>query len=166
MAWRLVLRLYVSFMPLFARFVRGFVGLLLLSVHFIVVWRLPALRLLCAAVSALCPVVFWRRFVFLHFCVINWSFPWLDGLFYVICLSLPLIAHFCDFLTFFFVRFVRCLSFFALFGDICVFFNVSFCRWFVSFCANLSSLLISVFAFFFCRWMLFVGGFRFYIFAL
>ena len=26
--------------------------------HFIVVWRLPALRLLCAAVSALCPVVF------------------------------------------------------------------------------------------------------------
>ena len=54
MAWRLV-----SFMPLFARFVRGFVGLLLLSVyHFIVVWRSPALRLLCAAVSALCPVVF------------------------------------------------------------------------------------------------------------
>ena len=32
MAWRLVLRWYVSFMPLFARFVRGFVGLLLLSV--------------------------------------------------------------------------------------------------------------------------------------
>ena len=31
-AWRLVLRWYVSFMPLFARFVRGFVGLLLLSV--------------------------------------------------------------------------------------------------------------------------------------
>ena len=26
--------------------------------HFIVVWRSPALRLLCAAVSALCPVVF------------------------------------------------------------------------------------------------------------
>ena len=34
--------------------------------HFIVVWRLPALRLLCAAVSALCPVVFDGV---LHFCV-------------------------------------------------------------------------------------------------
>jgi len=35
----------------------GFVCFLLLSIyHFIVVWRSPDLRLLCAAVSALCPV--------------------------------------------------------------------------------------------------------------
>ena len=54
------------------------------------------------------------RFVFFrHFRIINWGFPRLDGLFYVICLSLPLIAHFCVFFNVFFVRFVSCLSFFA-----------------------------------------------------
>ena len=59
-------------MPLFARFVRGFVGFLLLSIyHFIVVWRSPALRLLCAAVSALCPVVFDGV---LHFCADRFFF--------------------------------------------------------------------------------------------
>ena len=31
---------------------------------------------------------------FRHFRIINWGFPRLDGLFYVICLSLPLITHF------------------------------------------------------------------------
>ena len=41
------------------------------------------------------------------------SFACLDGLFYVICLSLPLIAHF--FLYAFFARFVSCLSFFYIF---------------------------------------------------
>ena len=55
-AWRLVLRWYVSFMPLFARFVRGFRCFSSFICHFIVVWRSPALRLLCAAVSVLCPV--------------------------------------------------------------------------------------------------------------
>ena len=35
--------------------------------HFIVVWRSPALRLLCAAVSALCPVVFDGGLHFLAF---------------------------------------------------------------------------------------------------
>ena len=50
--------------------------------------------------------------VFQHFCIINWGFPRLDGLFYVICLSLLLIAHFFCF----FVRFVSCLFFFALFA--------------------------------------------------
>ena len=38
------------------------------------------------------------------------SFACLDGLFYVICLSLLLIAHFFCF----FVRFVSCLSFFRI----------------------------------------------------
>ena len=57
-------------------------------------------------------VVCWR-FVFLHFRIINWGVPRLDGLFYVICLSLPLIAHFCVFFNVFFVCFVSCLSFFA-----------------------------------------------------
>ena len=36
--------------------------------HFIVVWRSPALRLLCAAVSALCPVVFDGGLFVQHFC--------------------------------------------------------------------------------------------------
>ena len=35
--------------------------------YFIVVWRSPALRLLCAAVSALCPVVFDGGLRFLAF---------------------------------------------------------------------------------------------------
>ena len=116
MAWRLVLRWYVSFMPLFARFVRGFVGLLLLSV----ILLLSGGRRLCV-----CCVRRFLRFVrlfltavcvFQRFCV-NWcfsycllSFACLDGLFYVICLSLLLIAHFFCF----FVRFVSCLSFFRI----------------------------------------------------
>jgi len=43
-------------LPLIARFVRGFRWFTSFICHFIVVWRSPALRLLCAAVSALCPV--------------------------------------------------------------------------------------------------------------
>ena len=136
-AWRLVLRWYVSFMPLFARFVRGFVGLLLLSV----ILLLSGGRRLCV-----CCVRRFLRFVrlfltavcvFQRFCV-NWCFSYcllifacldvffvrfesllvffshcllgfarLGGLFCVICLSLPLIAHF-------FVRFESCLSFFRI----------------------------------------------------
>ena len=110
-AWRLVLRWYVSFMPLFARFVRGFVGLLLLSV----ILLLSGGRRLCV-----CCVRRFLRFVrlfltavcvFQRFCV-NWCFSYcllsfarLGGLFCVICLSLPLIAHFfctlCELLVFF-----------------------------------------------------------------
>ena len=72
-AWRLVLRWYVSFMPLFARFVRGFVGLLLLSV----ILLLSGGRRLCV-----CCVRRFLRFVrlfltavcvFQRFCV-NWCF--------------------------------------------------------------------------------------------
>ena len=68
MAWRLVLRWYVSFMPLFARFVRGFVGFLLLSV----ILSLSGGRRLCV-----CCVRRFLRFVrlfltavcvFQHFC--------------------------------------------------------------------------------------------------
>ena len=57
---------------------------------------------------------FFVRFVsclsFFSHCLL--SFACLDGLFYVICLSLPLIAHF--FLYAFFARFVSCLSFFRI----------------------------------------------------
>ena len=35
-------------------------------------------------------MLFFLRFVFLHFRIINWGFPLFDGLFYVIYLSLPL----------------------------------------------------------------------------
>ena len=58
--------------------------------------------------------------VFQRFCV-NWcfsycllSFACLDGLFYLICLSLPLITHFLYFFDVFFVRFESCLSFFRI----------------------------------------------------
>ena len=85
MAWRLVLRWYVSFMPLFVRSVRGFVCLLLLSV----ILSLSGGCRLCV-----CCV---RRFTFFNISVLivafcHWllSFARLDGLFYVICLSLPL----------------------------------------------------------------------------
>ena len=57
--------------------------------HFIVVWRLPALRLLFAAVSALCPVVFggfWRSralfVLFAEFCVFFLMFLFVVGLFF------------------------------------------------------------------------------------
>lgn len=98
-AWRLVLRWYVSFMPLFARFVRGFVGLLLLSV----ILSLSGGRRLCVCFFPALNRCF-------SYCLL--SFACLDGLFYVICLSLPLIAHF--FLYAFFARFVSCLSFFRI----------------------------------------------------
>ena len=107
-------------MPLFARFVRGFVGLLLLSV----ILSLSGGRRLCV-----CCVRRFLRFVrlfltavcvFQHFCV-NWcflccllSFACLDGLFYLICLSLPLITHFLYFFdVFLYALRVACL-FFAL----------------------------------------------------
>ena len=99
-AWRLVLRWYVSFMPLFVRFVRGFVGLLLLSV----ILSLSGGRRLCVCFFPALNRCF-------SYCLL--SFACLDGLFYVICLSLPLIAHF--FLYAFFARFVSCLSFFYIF---------------------------------------------------
>ena len=125
MAWRLVLRWYVSFMPLFARFVRGFVGLLLLSV----ILLLSGGRRLCV-----CCVRRFLRFVrlfltavcvFQRFCV-NWcfsycllSFACLDGLFYLICLSLPLITHFLYFFdVFLYALRVACL-FFALLAGFC-----------------------------------------------
>ena len=124
-AWRLVLRWYVSFMPLFARFVRGFVGLLLLSV----ILSLSGGRRLCV-----CCVRRFLRFVrlfltavcvFQRFCV-NWcfsycllSFACLDGLFYLICLSLPLITHFLYFFdVFLYALRVACL-FFALLAGFC-----------------------------------------------
>ena len=129
-AWRLVLRWYVSFMPLFARFVRVFVGLLLLS--FVV--SLSGGRRLCV-----CCLRRFLRFVrlfltavcvFQRFCV-NWcfsycllSFACLGGLFCVICLSLPLIAHFCVFLYAFLYAlrvacfFSHCLLGFARLGGL------------------------------------------------
>ena len=114
MAWRLVLRWYVSFMPLFVRFVRGFVGLLLLSVI-----------LLLSGGRRLCVCFFSALNRCFSYCLL--SFACLDGLFCVICLSLPLIAHF-------FVRFESCLFFFRIACWVLrVFFNVSFCRWFVFF---------------------------------
>ena len=58
-------------------------------------------------------VVCWR-FVFLHFRIINRIFSRLGGLFYVICLSLPLITHFLCFFWRFFVRFESCLPFFRI----------------------------------------------------
>ena len=97
MAWRLVLRWYVSFMPLFARFVRGFVGLLLLSV----ILSLSGGRRLCVCFFPALNRCF-------SYCLL--SFACLDGLFYLICLSLLLIAHFFCF----FVRFESCLSFFRI----------------------------------------------------
>ena len=119
-AWRLVLRWYVSFMPLFARFVRGFVGFLLLFVILLLsggCWLCVCcvrrfLRFVRLFLTAVC--------VFQRFCV-NWcfsycllSFACLDGLFYLICLSLPLITHFLYFFDVFFVRFESCLSFFRI----------------------------------------------------
>ena len=117
-------------MPLFARFVRGFVGLLLLSV----ILLLSGGRRLCV-----CCVRRFLRFVrlfftavcvFQRFCV-NWcfsycllSFACLDGLFYLICLSLPLIAHFCVFLYAFLYAlrvacfFSHCLLGFARLGGL------------------------------------------------
>ena len=82
-------------MPLFARFVRGFVGLLLLSV----ILSLSGGRRLCVCFFPALNRCF-------SYCLL--SFACLDGLFYVICLSLPLIAHF-----FLYVLRVACL-FFAL----------------------------------------------------
>ena len=59
---------------------------------------------------------FFVRFVsclsFFSHCLL--SFACLDGLFYLICLSLPLITHFLYFFDVFFVRFESCLSFFRI----------------------------------------------------
>ena len=79
--------------------------------HFIVVWRSPALRLLCAAVSALCPVVFDGV---LHFCAdrcFSCCFPTLCVFSIVACLFFALFAEFCVFFLMF--LFVVGLFFFA-----------------------------------------------------
>ena len=92
--------------------------------HFIVVWRLPALRLLCAAVSALCPVVFDGVLFVQHFCV-NWCF---------LC-CFPTFVWFSTFFCVWFRFLCRCFSH-CLVTFVCFFF------------ANFSSLLMSVFIFF------------------
>ena len=142
-----------------------FHGLAVLYIFSVVVWWLPALRLFCAAVSALCPV-FDGVLFFLHFCV-NWcflccfpTFVWffnsclifchwvlfiafylfnisaLIGVFCIDCwvlrvffnISALIVAfrvifrHLCGFQRFFCVVSIFMLLFFALFGDICVFF--------------------------------------------
>ena len=142
-------------MPLFVRFVRGFVGLLLLSV----ILSLSGGRRLCV-----CCVRRFLRFVrlfltavcvFQRFCV-NWcfsycllSFACLDGLFYLICLSLPLIAHFCVFLyAFLYALRVACF-FFALLAGFCVFFLM----------------FLFVVGLFFLRQFFFIVDVRFYIFS-
>ena len=68
-------------MPLFARFVLGFVGLLLLSVI-----------LLLSGGRRLCVCFFPALNRCFSYCLL--SFACLDGLFYLICLSFPLITHF------------------------------------------------------------------------
>ena len=144
-------------MPLFARFVRGFVGLLLLSV---------ILSLSCGRRLCVCCVRRFLRFVrlfltavcvFQRFCV-NWcfsycllSFACLDGLFYLICLSLPLITHFLYFFdVFLYALRVACL-FFALLAGFCtawrlVLRNMSFftvdCAFFLTFFCMLCELLV------------------------
>ena len=88
-------------MPLFARFVRGFVGLLLLSVI-----------LLLSGGRRLCVCFFPALNRCFSYCLL--SFACLDGLFYLICLSLPLITHFLYFFdVFLYALRVACL-FFAL----------------------------------------------------
>ena len=110
-AWRLVLRWYVSFMPLFVRFVRGFVGLLLLSVI-----------LLLSGGRRLCVCFFSALNRCFSYCLL--SFACLDGLFYVICLSLPLITHFLYFFDVFLYAlrvacfFSHCLLGFARLGGL------------------------------------------------
>ena len=88
-------------MPLFARFVRGFVGLLLLSVI-----------LLLSGGRRLCVCFFPALNRCFSYCLL--SFACLDGLFYLICFSLPSITHFLYFFDVFFVRFESCLSFFRI----------------------------------------------------
>ena len=90
-------------MPLIARFVRGFVGLLLLSVI-----------LLLSGGRRLCVCFFPALNRCFSYCLL--SFACLDGLFCVICLSLSLIAHFCVFL---YALRVACL-FFALLAGVLV----------------------------------------------
>ena len=105
-AWRLVLRWYVSFMPLFARFVRGFVGLLLLSVI-----------LLLSGGRRLCVCFFSALNRCFSYCLL--SFACLDGLFYLICLSLPLITHFLYFFDVFLYALRVACFFFALLAGFC-----------------------------------------------
>ena len=93
-------------MPLFARFVRGFVGLLLLSVI-----------LLLSGGRRLCVCFFSALNRCFSYCLL--SFACLDGLFYLICLSLPLITHFLYFFdVFLYALRVACL-FFALLAGFC-----------------------------------------------
>ena len=151
MAWRLVLRWYVSFMPLFARFVRGFVGLLLLSVIF---YRCLAVAgfafVVCGGFCALSGC-FWRRFAFFNisvligaFCVV---FRRLCGFSIVVFFSFAALVFFaqiflhcwCPFLYFFLsLNVVCCVCFFLrlFFFIVDVRFYIFFCRWmlFVAFC--------------------------------
>ena len=146
--------------------------------HFIVVWRLPALCLLCAAVSALWPVVFdgglffFRQFFFIVdvrfyiFSVVEccflvifvFTFPHYKLGFSSACRLvlrwyvsfMPLIAHFVWFFNVFFVRFVCYLPFFALSAEFCVSFLMFF----------------FVVGLFFLRQFFFIVDVRFYIFFL
>ena len=98
-------------MPLFVRFVRGFVGLLLLSV----ILSLSGGRRLCVCFFPALNRCF-------SYCLL--SFACLDGLFYVICLSLPLITHFLYFFDVFLYAlrvacfFSHCLLGFARLGGL------------------------------------------------
>lgn len=93
-------------MPLFARFVRGFVGLLLLSVI-----------LLLSGGRRLCVCFFSALNRCFSYCLL--SFACLDGLFYLICLSLPLIAHFLYFFDVFLYALRVACFFFALLAGFC-----------------------------------------------
>ena len=92
-----------------------FVAFCLFNISALIVTFRVVFRRLCSFSIVSCCVCFFsalnRCF---SYCLL--SFACLDGLFYVIYLSLPLIAHFC----LFFVRFVSCLSFFALLAVVLV----------------------------------------------
>ena len=117
MAWRLVLRWYVSFMPLFARFVRGFVGLLLLSVilslsggcRLCVCCVRRFLRFVRLFLTAVC--------VFQHFCV-NWCF---------LCCFPTFVWFFNSCLFFFCCACFFCANFSSLLMSVFIFFSAVEC---------------------------------------
>ena len=123
-------------MPLFVRFVRGFVGLLLLSV----ILSLSGGRRLCVCFFPALNRCF-------SYCLL--SFACLDGLFYVICLSLPLITDFLYFFDVFLYALRVACFFFALLAGFCVFFLM----------------FLFVVGLFFLRQFFFIVDVRFYIFS-
>lgn len=166
-AWRLVLRWYVSFMPLFARFVRGFVGLLLLSV----ILSLSGGRRLCV-----CCVRRFLRFVrlfltavcvFQHFCV-NWCF---------LCCFPTFVWFFNSCLFFFCCACFFCANFSSLLMSVFIFFSaveccllrfVFFCFksvlfvLFIEFCVSWRFVLLNM-SFFAVDYAFFVFFWRFFV---